>query len=272
MPQTQIRDQLLTKFRSGCSTRSWQKWAPSILQADSAFAPDQSGILQDARLYSSLFDSTPPSASVQRLAAFLRSARNARIVILLGHGLTSHGPISLSENWMLVQADPLERHLRFVRRGDILASIAGYISPSWFLAQLSASPTKLVVLIVDSCHSGEWVSFFQRCQLPAGLQLIVQSSCSGSELASSGFASSKPESFFSSRIDSPSLELIPTISTINATKTFEKTCLSSRNCSSLVVLLRGMSLKKPTDSDASPTQHSRVFCLNACRLHCQYCW
>eukprot|EP00042_Codosiga_hollandica_P025102 m.109485 g.109485 ORF g.109485 m.109485 type:complete len:192 (+) comp51766_c0_seq6:164-739(+) len=139
MPQTQIRDQLLTKFRSGCSTRSWQKWAPSILQADSAFAPDQSGILQDARLYSSLFDSTPPSASVQRLAAFLRSARNARIVILLGHGLTSHGPISLSENWMLVQADPLERHLRFVRRGDILASIAGYISPSWFLAQLSAS-------------------------------------------------------------------------------------------------------------------------------------
>ncbi len=175
----------------------------------------------ECSLYYKHFIDELPNTQLGNLSGFLQGACNAdkvRILCIIGHGLSQQQAEKLNENppefdntdctdsskmkschwkWSLIfcnDNDGLGKGYTArsvcvdAKKGDVVVFSSGFLTPEWIVEQLRKRergkiPLKLV-LLVDSCYSGEWTKRIADLLEHRKLnytRLVVQMSCADDE-------------------------------------------------------------------------------------------
>ncbi len=86
---------------------------------------------------------------------------------------------------------------KYASVGDVYAFHAGILSPKWIIDQLKKRDKEwgidnLVIIVLDSCYSGQWVAYFawyfaDHANSLEHTKIIVQTSCGRDEESCGGF-------------------------------------------------------------------------------------
>ncbi len=157
---------------------------------------------------------------VNNLCEFLigqpnRKNKSISVLCLTGHGLSPHSAKNLRDKpiedgyvrtpylpWDLVNCSdmmgrgntPQTKYTphtvtKGASAGDVVAFHSGLLSPKWVLDQLqkrdrcSEQIASLVIIIVDACYSGQWVTYFKANERLEHTKVIVQTACGDDEVS-----------------------------------------------------------------------------------------
>ncbi len=181
---------------------------------------DRAQMLYDFKLFKSYtkrgvtfgFADSVKNQYVDRLREFLIGQPNQKnksisVLCLTGHGLSPHSAEKLRDNPIVygVRSPYLPFELKncskmmgkgytpytvtkYASAGDVVAFHSGLLSPKWVLDQLQTRDSKkddsLVIIIVDACYSGQWVTYFNdKNTCLDHTKVIVQTACNGDEVS-----------------------------------------------------------------------------------------